>query len=85
MVPGTIRGLPPGLTEIYSVKPVLIPDYSQSSQTRVYSLTSALGANGGISQFLFPDYCRSSQKRDNNLTSATGLKAEREDSEFQSK
>jgi len=57
MAPGTSRGLPPGLTEIYSVKPGPIPDYSQNSQTRFYSLTSATGTKGGISQFFFPDHC----------------------------
>jgi len=40
MAPGTSRGSPPALTEVHSVKPVLIPDYSRSSQTWVYSLTS---------------------------------------------
>jgi len=40
MAPGTSRGLPPGLTEIHLVKPVLIPDYSRSSQTWVYNFTS---------------------------------------------
>jgi len=40
MAPGTSRGLPPGLIEINSVKPVPIHDYSRGSQMRVYSLTS---------------------------------------------
>jgi len=31
MAPSTSRGLPPALTEIYSVKPIPIPDYSRSS------------------------------------------------------
>jgi len=44
MVSSTRRRLPPGLTENYSVKSVLIPEYSRSSQTRVYSLTLGHGS-----------------------------------------
>jgi len=47
MVPGANRRLPPGLTEVHSVKPVLIPDYSRSTQMRDYSLTSACNHKGG--------------------------------------
>jgi len=53
MEPGSSRGLPPALTEIHLVKPVLIPDYSRSSQTWDYNFTSAsaLKAEREVSEF----------------------------------